>query len=852
LQKELDANAIEDLREKLAAKINESIHQMRSKVQGSQPQMVLSGTTAAEADAIMAEKSKLITALNEDLKLTKERLEALEVEKSRDLEEVNKRLEASKLECEKLLQELKKASEEKPSKKIEALVQGLKSQLAEKEMKQREMKGAIEALKEEMIKAAEAHSKSVMVAPHPSGGQDEQAVQMLGGALQVEIERLKGRLDRMRGEQVRIKKELEDEREAREKCKKDLEEERAAKNKVESELLRANRDLKKAVRERKEAQVAIKSIEDGAAQDKKRIEEVERRVREADRAGPGKDVAKDVKGDADKERAMKRWETEKRLEAKVEDLREKLREQRKELDAVERQHAADLEKAGREAERLRQQIERLEQDKKTLKAQLRGGEGVDSEDLLRRVREAERIRFEMQEQNEKLRRAVEVEEREKEAASRNRQAALERQVNELQADKDRVMQQLERLSAEGIGALDQERAREVRRLEAEVSRLREREEELERELLAAQNQVLRLRFEDEHAALRLQRWRRRVQELESLPLAAGRAITPDALPQRAKAGKDEEEMERFVRSTKLALEKLHKENETLRANSSSNVQHMAVVRENKACKATLAEKERELAALHEKVARLKEQAEKRSKAEERCYSLERQLREESDRADGLSDRLREKERQVSRLEADLRAAREVGAGGGGDSGGQAYAQLAAEVEAAEGRVRLADRQRGEAEAELSKLRQELSAALKRVADLEARPRGTGGGAADAGDVRDLRAQVRACCRGLETPGVMRVTGEWVVWGQGRQTECCLPETVRLGLGVLSCASTRGSSTPVYRESWRIPGTNRCDVCLGVWARCCRSRCNDSRPRTRSSGPNWTREPAPSSFPLLVI
>jgi chromosome segregation ATPase len=170
LQKELDANAIEDLREKLAAKINESIHQMRSKVQGSQPQMVLSGTTAAEADAIMAEKSKLITALNEDLKLTKERLEALEVEKSRDLEEVNKRLEASKLECEKLLQELQKASEEKPSKKIEALVQGLKSQLAEKEMKQREMKGAIEALKEEMIKAAEAHSKSVMVAPHPAGG----------------------------------------------------------------------------------------------------------------------------------------------------------------------------------------------------------------------------------------------------------------------------------------------------------------------------------------------------------------------------------------------------------------------------------------------------------------------------------------------------------------------------------------------------------------------------------------------------------------------------------------------------------------------------------------------------------
>lgn len=441
---------------------------------------------------------------------------------------------------------------------------------------------------------------------------------------------------------------------------------------------------------------------------------------------------------------MKKWETEKRLEAKVEDLREKLREQRKELDAVERQHTADLEKAGREAERLRQQIERLEQDKKTLKAQLRGGEGVDSEELLRRVRDAERVQFELQEQNEKLLRVVEVDEREKENASRARQAAFERQVRELQADKESLNQQLQRVSSEGAATLDQERVREVRRLEGEVFRLREREEELEREVLAAQNQILRLRFEDEHAALRLQRWRRRVRELESLPLAAGRAVAPDALPQRAKAGKEEEEMERFVRSTKLALEKLHRENEALRANSSSNVQHMAIVRENKACKATLAERERELAALHEKVARLKEQAEKRSKAEERCYSLERQLREEADRADGLNDRLRDKERQVSRLEADLRAARELGAAAGGDNGGQAYAQLAAEVEAAEGRARLADKQRGEVEAQMSKVRQELSAANKRVADLEAqaaRARSGGGGAADAGDVRELRAQV---------------------------------------------------------------------------------------------------------------
>ena len=738
--KELDANTIDGLREQLAAKINESIHQMRSKVQGSQPQMVLSGTTAAEADQIMEEKSRVIATLNEELRMIKERIESVEQERIREMDEAKRKLDAAEERCEKLQDDLKKASEEKPSKKIEALVQRLQLQLAEKENKQKEMKAAIESLKGEMMKAAELQSKSAIAQQQH---QSDKVVQQLGETLTVDIEKLRSRLDKMKGEQARIKKELDEEREAKERFKKEFEEEKTAKTKLEGELLKANRDLKKAKQERKDAQDALKAIEEGALQDKKRIEEVERQVREADRGGTPKGAGRDGRGDADKERAMRRWETEKRLEAKVEDLREKLREQRKELDALERQHAADLEKAGREAERLRQQIERLEQDKKTLKAQLRGGEGVDSEDLLKRVREAERGHFEAQEQNEKLRRVVEVDEREKENVSRARQAVLERQVRELQGDKDSLTQQLERLSAEGAAALDQERAREVRRLDAEVLRLREREEELERELLAAQNQVLRLRFEDEHASLRLQRWRRRVRELESLPLAAGRAIAPDALPQRAKAGKEEEEMERFVRSTKVALEKLHKENEELRAKSSSNVQHMALVRENKAVKATLAERERELAALHEKVARLKEQADKRSKAEERCHSLERQLREEADRADGLADRLRERDRQVSRLEADVRAAREVGGARGGD--GEAYSRMSAEVEAAEQGRRAAERRREEVETELSGVRRELSAALKRVADLES-PAAHARSTAEAGDVRQLRAEVRIAAR----------------------------------------------------------------------------------------------------------
>ena len=48
--------------------------------------------------------------------------------------------------------------------------------------------------------------------------------------------------------------------------------------------------------------------------------------------------------------------------------------------------------------------------------------------------------------------------------------------------------------------------------EAVVAGGRTREEALEGDLLAAQNEIVRLRFESEHAELRLQRWQRRVRE----------------------------------------------------------------------------------------------------------------------------------------------------------------------------------------------------------------------------------------------------------------------------------------------------------------------------------------------------
>lgn len=167
------------------------------------------------------------------------------------------------------------------------------------------------------------------------------------------------------------------------------------------------------------------------------------------------------------------------------------------------------------------------------------------------------------------------------------------------------------LAAEAAQTYEKEKVHEVRRLEGELAHVREREEQIEADLLASQNQVLRLRFESEASGLKLQRLQRRVRELESLPLAVGRAGAVGSNARRG--GKDEDETERFVRSTKVAMEKLHKENEALRANSGSNVKYMDVVREAKNLKAALGDRDREIAGLSEKLSGLKEAADRKAK-----------------------------------------------------------------------------------------------------------------------------------------------------------------------------------------------------------------------------------------------
>jgi len=122
----------------------------------------------------------------------------------------------------------------------------------------------------------------------------------------------------------------------------------------------------------------VKQLKDSTQNDAKHIGDLEKRMRDADRssslARPSSRRGADSHGEGDdgvvgeRQEATKRWEAEKRLESKVERLTGKLKEHRKEYEAMEAQHASEKERLAKDADKLRLRVDQLEDDKKQLKA----------------------------------------------------------------------------------------------------------------------------------------------------------------------------------------------------------------------------------------------------------------------------------------------------------------------------------------------------------------------------------------------------------------------------------------------------------------------------------------------------
>ena len=709
-QKEIDNKTIEQLREELSKKTHEMIQNQRSRAQqpaGGGASLMDSGT----ADAAFAEKDQVIQALNAELQTLKRK----DSDKKQQLVDLQANFEKTNEELVKVQNELKTAEGKKPSQVLETLVVKLKKQLAEKDRKHQDMQSAIASLRKDMLAAAEEQAKKeAMLADDQSkkASAEDGSLAAASEKLRNQVGELQGKLEKLRSKQKDVQKLLDDERERSKMLETQKE--------TQDTLLRTQKsDLTKEQRQRKEAQEMVKKLKEAAETDAKRIGELEKRMRDSERSAMARPSSRRGEEGGElgqREEATRRWEAEKRLEARVERLNGKLKEHRKEYEAMESQHAAEKERLVKDADKLRVRCEQLEEDKKQLKARLRGaGAPVDSDEVLARVRAAERRVLELEEQNEQQLRELNVDRRNKEDSARQVREELDRQLRLTKEELDNKKEQLRvALEEKGNEALN-ERAKEVRILESKIVAMRSREEGLEGDLLAAQNEIVRLRFEVEHSTLRVERWQRRVRELESLPLAVGKAEPSDHKGKLRKT-KEEEEMERFVRSTKTVLDKLHKENENLRANSASNAKYMDMVRENKTFKQALADRDREIVTLGDKLNGLKDQVDKKAKIDEKCRSLERQMHAADDQIKNLQASLSDKERLCNRLEADLAARNESSGGDGRES--TRIAELQQDKDRLEDAFRQSKRDAREHEEEVKRVKQELSAALKRAQEYE--------------------------------------------------------------------------------------------------------------------------------------
>ena len=201
------------------------------------------------------------------------------------------------------------------------------------------MKSAIASLKQEMLDAAEAKAKAEVEGMRSSAGDGTDAALVAQSAkLKEQVDALESKLTSLRSRFSDVKKQLEEEQTKSSNLVKE-------KESLESTIRRQATDLKKAQRLQREAQEAVKRLENSTQQDTSKILELEKKIREAtsSRAERPSTVPEPARGGAEGERenAMRKWETEKRLEAKVEKLQNSFQTARKQNEMLEKQHAGE-------------------------------------------------------------------------------------------------------------------------------------------------------------------------------------------------------------------------------------------------------------------------------------------------------------------------------------------------------------------------------------------------------------------------------------------------------------------------------------------------------------------------------
>eukprot|EP01028_Stygiella_incarcerata_P000545 TRINITY_DN1077_c0_g1_i1.p1 TRINITY_DN1077_c0_g1~~TRINITY_DN1077_c0_g1_i1.p1 ORF type:complete len:2662 (+),score=1026.53 TRINITY_DN1077_c0_g1_i1:314-7987(+) len=315
--------------------------------------------------------------------------------------------------------------------------------------------------------------------------------------------------------------------------------------------------------------------------------------------------------------ARKRWEESKKMQEKISVLKTRLKEKTSFLNSAKEKLADQT----RSATILEKEIEELTKQNKQLKKELESLRSFKAEfDTVKEFSGLKKRIFDLENENDRLQHVVEVE-----------------KENEIRVLKSKVAE-IEVVKQEKEEEEDEEGISGGKTVPKESSSLKDR-------LLLVENENMELRFEKEHLALKLDRMRRRISELErvhSMMMGDGTSSTAvDGLPEGSR--RSVKELERLVNAMKRVIQDQQNEIDQLKKNAVPTTKYMEVVHASKK------QKER-LQMLEEECSQLREKQQQAGDVHDRSMKMAEMNKQ-------LQKRLKSEQATLEKVEQDLRLLR---------------------------------------------------------------------------------------------------------------------------------------------------------------------------------------------------
>ncbi|XP_067415947.1 centrosomal protein of 290 kDa [Emydura macquarii macquarii] len=499
------------------------------------------------------EKQKQLTSLKmrefENIKAQLEEKYAAEVKKQKDeaneLRNLLSQIEKELLQVKTELEAQREANNRAPTTTMKNLVERLKNQLALKEKQQKALSKALLDLRAEMT--ANAEQQIISVASQKEAYMNvQQIVDRQTKELTTQIEELNEQLTKFK-DALKVSKTREssllDEMD-------DLNQELQKKQKAITKVLREKDEMEKENEELKKRIKRLTNSIQSKADEQKFIDELQKKIKKLESEVEKKNEEvekKNVKEDKSSKEEIVRWEEGKKWQARMEGMRNKLKEKEKEMDTLTKQFNT-----------LKELYSKADKEKIVLQKKLKTS-GITVDQVVGvRASESEKELEELRKRNIDL---------ENEIAYVRTQQALPRDsvVEELHL-KNRYLQEklhalerqfsrdtFSRPSTSGLGSDDQ----------------CQRQQELQKENLRLSSENVELRFQLEQANKDLPRLKDQVSALKEMCelLKREKAEVERKLGSvrgSGRSGKTVPELEKTIGLMKKVVEKVQRENEDLK------------------------------------------------------------------------------------------------------------------------------------------------------------------------------------------------------------------------------------------------------------------------------------------------